>query len=71
MERHNRYTVQISKEQRQKMKPGHEKHLCKMIIGDQESIENIRPLVNNPKFICNACGRVANKTENLCAPTEL
>ena len=54
-----------------KMKPGHEKHLCKLIIGDQESIENIRPLVNQPQYICNACGRVANKSENLCAPAEL
>ena len=53
------------------MKPGHEKHLCKLIVGDQESIENIKPLVNNPKFICSKCGRVANKAENLCAPIDL
>ncbi|MCW4026301.1 MAG: hypothetical protein NWE76_02305 [Candidatus Bathyarchaeota archaeon] len=53
------------------LKPGHEKHLCKMIVGDQEDIETIKPLVNNPENICTSCGRVANKAENLCAPTEL
>ena len=50
---------------------GHEKHLCKKIIGDQEDIENIKPLVNNPNYICTACGRTANNAENLCAPTDL
>jgi predicted amidophosphoribosyltransferase len=53
------------------MKLGHEKHLCKMIVGDQEDIENIKPLVNNPKYICKNCGRAANKAENLCAPEKL
>jgi len=53
------------------MKPGHEKHLCKMIVGDQEDIENIKPLVNTLKHICTNCGRVANETENLCSPEKL
>jgi len=53
------------------MKPGHEKHLCKMVVGDQESIENIKPLVRDPKYICKGCGRAAHNAENLCAPTEL
>jgi len=34
-------------------------------------IEKIKPLVNEPKFICKSCGRVANKEENLCQPVAL
>ena len=42
-----------------------------MIIGDMTSIEKIKHLVNNAQYICRACGRVANKKENICAPTRL
>jgi hypothetical protein len=31
-------------------------------------VEKIKPLVNAPKFICKACGRVANSEANLCQP---
>jgi hypothetical protein len=34
-------------------------------------VEALKPLVNEPRFICEACGRVANKTENLCKPVAL
>jgi hypothetical protein len=35
------------------------------------NVKKIAKLVNKPKFICKACGRVANKKVNLCAPTRL
>ncbi len=53
------------------MKPGHEKHLCKLVVGDQVSVEELKPLVRDPNFICSACGRTASKAENLCAPEAL
>ncbi len=34
-------------------------------------VEAIKPLVNDPKFICTVCGRVANSEENLCKPVTL
>ena len=34
-------------------------------------LKKIKPLVNEPKFICKSCGRVANKKENLCQPVPL
>jgi transposase-like protein len=34
-------------------------------------LEKIKPLVAEPKFICTACGRVANEENNLCEPQPL
>ncbi len=34
-------------------------------------IRKLMPLVNQPKFICKSCGRVANKKENLCKPVAI
>ena len=34
-------------------------------------VEKIKPIVNEPKFICKSCGRVANNERNLCQPTPL
>jgi hypothetical protein len=60
-----------SLEVNKKLKPGHEKHLCKMVVGDQADIEEIKPLVRNAKYICTSCGRAAAKAENLCSPVPL
>ncbi|MDQ1279663.1 MAG: hypothetical protein QG670_925 [Thermoproteota archaeon] len=50
---------------------GHSSHLCEMVRTGQVSLEKIKDLVKNPKFICNICGRVAAKSENLCDPVKL
>ncbi len=34
-------------------------------------IEKIKPLVDEPKFICTACARAANEATNLCQPEPL
>lgn len=34
-------------------------------------IEKIKQLVNEPKYICNQCGRVANDQVNLCQPVPI
>jgi len=34
-------------------------------------IESLKPLVNNPKYICKTCGHVANNSDNLCQPVAL
>jgi transposase-like protein len=34
-------------------------------------IEKIKPLVNQPQYICKACGRVANDEESLCQPASI
>lgn len=34
-------------------------------------LKAVKPLVNAPRFICKACGRVANARVNLCKPVAL
>ncbi len=34
-------------------------------------LKAIKRLANAPRFICKACGRVANKKANLCKPVAL
>lgn len=34
-------------------------------------IKTLKKLANKPKFICKACGRVANAKKNLCRPAKM
>jgi hypothetical protein len=35
------------------------------------SLEQMKALVKDPKFICKKCGRVAANSDNLCEPVSL
>lgn len=47
---------------------GHSSHLCEMVERGELTLEQIKSLVRNAKFICRRCGRVAAKEANLCEP---
>jgi hypothetical protein len=50
---------------------GHMNHLCDLADKGQITLDQMKELVKDPKFICKKCGRVANKEENLCEPVPL
>lgn len=50
---------------------GHKNHLCDLAEQGQITLEQMKALVRDPKFICRKCGRVAAKEENLCEPVPL
>jgi hypothetical protein len=49
---------------------GHKDHLCAMIAGGL-GYKDVKPLVQNPKYICGKCGRAARKKGNLCSARNL
>ena len=50
-------------------KGDHSCHICSLV--DKTPIGEIKPLVDNPQFICFNCGRAANSEKNLCNPEPL
>ncbi len=44
-------------------------HLCQITPGN-ENFKEIWKLSNNPKYLCEKCGRVANAADFLCRPVE-
>jgi hypothetical protein len=50
---------------------GHHYHLCDLAENGEITLEQMKALVKDPKFICKKCGRVANREENLCEPVPL
>jgi len=50
----------------------HDDKLCAMTCCPGRIVlDELRPLVRNPKHICSECGRVAAEAENLCSPQKL
>ena len=47
----------------------HDNHLC--VLSNHMRTKDMMKLVDKPKFICERCGRAANKAENLCRPAPL
>jgi len=47
----------------------HKDHMCE--FARHNSVEKMRERVQNPKYICEVCGRAANKKEYLCRPVNL
>lgn len=50
-------------------KTGHKGHLC--VLASEQKFDEIKELVNAPKFMCFNCGRVADSKRNLCNPMPL
>ena len=47
----------------------HQGHIC--VLASEKKFEEIRDLVQDPKFMCFNCGRVADAKKNLCNPMPL
>jgi rubrerythrin len=50
---------------------GHRQHLCHLAEYGEATLNEIKTLVRDAKWICRICGRVANNAENVCAPVPL
>ncbi len=50
----------------------HDNKLCAMTCcPGRIDIEELKPLVKNPKYICSQCGRTAAEADNVCSPESL
>lgn len=50
---------------------GHGQHLCHLIEYGEATIDDIKSLVKNARWICRKCGRVAANAQNVCEPEQL
>jgi hypothetical protein len=50
-------------------KAQHKGHLC--VLASEGKFDEIKALVEDPKYMCFNCGRVADNKRNLCNPMPL
>jgi hypothetical protein len=50
---------------------GHKHHLCAMAESGEVTVEQMKELIRDAKFMCKICGRSALNSENLCEPEPL
>jgi len=53
--------------------PGHDKHLCYLtnLEFHKTNPQDYKQLIQNGKYFCQNCGRVAGNAKNLCKPVPL
>ncbi|MFQ6125082.1 MAG: hypothetical protein ACE5R6_10840 [Candidatus Heimdallarchaeota archaeon] len=55
--------------------PEHKNHLCFMVVREnlltKIDLNRVKQLVSPANYVCQDCGRVAAKAENLCNPMKL
>jgi hypothetical protein len=53
--------------------PGHDKHLCYLNNLDFQKTnpQEYKALIQNGKYFCQNCGRVAAEQKNLCKPVQM
>ena len=50
---------------------GHKHHLCAMAESGEVTVEQMKELIRDAKFMCKICGRSAANSDNLCEPEPL
>lgn len=50
---------------------GHRLHLCELVAGGKVSLEELKSMTKDAKFICKTCGRAAAEELHLCDPVPL
>ena len=53
----------------QKCKGEHKYHICK--LAEEKKFGQIKMLMLNPHYLCENCGRAADKSESLCNPMHI
>jgi len=52
-----------------KCKGDHSQHICK--LAKDKKLGQIKMLMRAPNYLCEKCGRAADKSENLCKPKHI